>query len=110
MSKVDTLLKLISYQQQHPQASDAEIAQGLGISPGHVRRCKKEVNLLRRQMTELTLQPEQIQLMLSLLNQHEPNQKQIAQQLQKQIGISYTGSLRTAYPDEQAPLGLISGS
>ncbi|RKU13317.1 hypothetical protein C6502_02830 [Candidatus Poribacteria bacterium] len=52
MSKVDTLLKLIAYQKQHPQASDAEIAEGIGISLRHVRRCKKEVNLLKHQLTE----------------------------------------------------------
>ena len=36
MSKVDTLLKLIAYQQQHPQASDKQIAQEIGISLGYV--------------------------------------------------------------------------
>lgn len=105
MSKVDTLVKLISYQKQYPQASDEEIAQGIGISLGHVRRSKKEVHLLRHHLAEPTLQLHQIQFLLSQLNQHEPNQKEIAQQLQKQIGISYTGSLRTAYPDEQVPVG-----
>ena len=105
MSKVNTLLKLIAYQEQHPQATDEEIAEGIGISPRHVIRCRKEVNLLKHQLAEPYLQPEQIQLMLSLLNQREPEQKEIAQQLQKQMGISYTGCLRTTHPNEQAPLG-----
>ena len=105
MSKVDTLLKLISYQKQHPQASDEQIAQGIGISPGHVRRSKKEVHLLRYiNWLNPPLQPHQIQFLLSQLNQHEPDQREIAQQLQKQIGISYTGSLRPMQPNEQAPL------
>ena len=104
MSKVDTLLKLIAYQKQHPQASDAEIAEGIGISPRHIRRCKKEVNLLRHQLTEPTLQSGEIQFLLSLLNRQEPNQKEIARHLQEQIGVSYTGSLRIKDPDEQAPL------
>ena len=104
MSKVDTLLKLIAYQKQHPQASDAEIAEGIGISPRHIRRCKKEVNLLKHQLTEPNLQLGEIQFLLSLLNRQEPNQKEIAQRLQKQIGVSYTGSLRIKHPDEQAPL------
>ncbi len=104
MSKIDTLLKLIAYQKQHPQASDADIAQGIGISPGHVRRSKKEVSLLRHQLAEPTLQPHQIQFLLSQLNQHDPDQKEIAQQLQKQMGISYTGSLRIIQPNEQTPL------
>jgi hypothetical protein len=105
MSKVDTLLKLIVYQKQHPQASDAEIAEGIGISSRHVRRCKKEMNLLKHQLVEPTLQPGQIQFLLSLLNQWAPDQQEIAQHLQKQIGVSHTGSLRIKHPDEWAPLG-----
>ena len=104
MSKVDTLLKLIAYQEQHSQASDEEIAEGIGISSRHVRRCKKEVNLLRHQLTKPSLQPGQIQFLLSLLNQWAPDQQEIAQHLQEQIGISYTGSLRIKHPDEWTPL------
>ena len=51
------------------------------------------------------MQPGQIQFLLSLLNRREPDQQEIAQHLQKQIGLSYTGSLRIKYPDEWAPLG-----
>ena len=57
-AQIDTLLKLIAYQQQNPQASDIEIAHGLGISPGYVYRCKKEISLLRHQLAETDLQPE----------------------------------------------------
>ena len=105
MSKVNTLLKLIAYQEQHSQASDEEIAEGIGISSRHVRRCKKEVNLLRHQLTKCSLQPGQIQFLLSLLNQRAPDQKEIAQHFQTQIGISYTGSIRFKHPDEYAPVG-----
>ena len=105
MSKVDTLLKLIAYQKQHPQASDEEIAQGIGMSPRHVSRCRKEVNLLKNQLAEPVLQPEQIQFMLSLLNRREPDQQEIAQLLQKQMGVSYTGGIRTTLPNEEAPVG-----
>lgn len=104
MSKVNTLLKLIAYQEQHSQASDEEIAEGIGISSRHVRRCKKEVNLLRHQLTKHSLQPAQVQFLLSLLNQRAPDQQEIAQHLQEQIGISYTGSLRIKHPDEWTPL------
>ena len=104
MSKVDTLLKLITYQKQHPQASDAEIAERIGISSRHVRLCKKEVNLLKHQLAEPALQPGQVQFLLSLLDQREPDQQEIVQHLQRQIGVSYTGSLRLKRPDEQVPL------
>ena len=51
------------------------------------------------------MQPGQIQFLLSLLNQWAPDQQEIAQHLQKQIGVSHTGSLRIKHPDEWAPLG-----
>ena len=105
MSKVNTLLKLIDYQKQHPQATDEDIAEGIGISLRHAIRCRKEMNLLKHELADSYLQPEQIQLILSLLNQQEPDHKEIAQQFQKQMGISYTGCLRTAHPDEGAPVG-----
>ena len=103
MSKVDTLLKLVAYQQQNPQDSDIEIAHALGISSGHVGRCRKEINLLRHQLTEPDLQPEEVQFLLSLLNQREPGQTEIAQKLKKQVGISYAGLLRTMLPNEHPP-------
>ena len=74
------------------------------MSPRHVIRCRKEVSLLRHELAEPYLQPEQIQRMLSLLNRREPDEREIAQQLQKQMGISYTGCLRNTHPNEQQPL------
>ena len=108
MSKVHTLLKLIAHQKEYPQASNEEIAQSIGVSPGHIGRCKKEINLLKYQLAEPTLQPGEIQFLLSLLNQRESTEKKIAQQLEKQLGHSYTGILRTAQPNEQAPLGWLN--
>ena len=105
MAKVNTLLKLIAYQKEHPQASDAEIAEGVGLSPRHVKRCKKEVNLLKHQLADSYLQPGQIQFLLSLLKEHTPDQKEIHQQLQKQMGLSYTGCLRTTRPNERVSTG-----
>ena len=105
MAKVNTLLKLIAYQKEHPQAGDKEIAEGIGLSPRQVIRSRKEVNLLKHQLADSYLQPEQIQFMLSLLKEHAPDQKEIPQQLQKLMGISYTGCLRTVHSDEEAPVG-----
>ena len=75
MSKANTLLKLIAYQKEHPQATDAEIAEGTGLSLRHVIRCRKDVNLLKHQLADSYLQPEQIQFLLSLLKEHAPDQK-----------------------------------
>ncbi|MYE90365.1 hypothetical protein F4X33_15360 [Candidatus Poribacteria bacterium] len=104
MSTANTLLRLIVYQKQHPQASDEEIAEGIGLSPRHVKRCKKEVNLLKHQLADSYLQPKQIQFLLSLLKEHAPEQREIPQQLQKQMGEVYTGTLRVRHLTEQAPV------
>jgi len=104
MAKANTLLKLIAYQKEHPQATDAEIAEGIGLSPRHVKRCKKEVNLLKHELADFYLQPGQIQFLLSLLKEHAPDQKEIPQQLQKQMGGVYTGTLRARCLTEQAPV------
>ncbi|MYE89832.1 hypothetical protein F4X33_12635 [Candidatus Poribacteria bacterium] len=104
MTKVNTLLKLIAYQKLHPQATDEEIAQGTGLSPRHVKRCKKAVNLLKHELADSYLQPGQIQFMLSLLKEHAPDQKEIPQQLQKQMGGVYTGTLRARSLTERAPV------
>ena len=61
MSKANTLLKLIAYQKEHPQATDAEIARGIGLSSRQVIRCRKEVNLLKHELADFYLQPGQIQ-------------------------------------------------
>ena len=105
MSKVNTLLKLIAYQKQHPQATDAEIAQEIGISQRYVVRCRKEVNVLKHELADSYLQPGQIQFLLSLLKEHAPDQKEIPQQLQKQMGEFYTGCLRTTRPNERVSTG-----
>ena len=63
------------------------------------------MNLLKHQLADSYLQPEQIQFLLSLLKEHAPDHKQIARQLQKQMGVSYTGCLRTRQPNEGAPVG-----
>ena len=105
MAKVNTLLKLIAYQKEHPQAGDEEIAEGVGISPRHLIRCRKDVNLLKHQLADSYLQPGQIQFLLSLLKEHAPDQKEITRQLQEQMGVSYTGTLRTTQPNEEAPVG-----
>ena len=74
------------------------------MSSRHVRRCEKEVNLLKHQLAKSYLQPAHIQLMLSLLNRRDPDQKEIAQQLQEHIGVSYTGTLRIKQPNQQTSL------
>lgn len=108
MSKVDTLLKLIDHQKQHPLASEAEIAKATGISQRHIRRCQKEVNLLKQQLVESILEADGIAFLISQLNRRDPYHRRIIHQLQKQLGNSYTGCLRMGYKGEPKSYGWLT--
>ena len=111
MSKVDTLISLINYQKQHPEANQKQAARGLGITPQYLGQCLGEINLLREHLTP-SLDANQIRFLLSALDQDDPYQGEIHRQLQEHLSLSpYTGALRMARPNEHPPLeGSLSGS
>ena len=55
MSKIDTLISLINYQKQHPEANKSQVAQGIGITPQYLSRCLGEVNLLKEHLCAPTI-------------------------------------------------------
>lgn len=108
MSKVDTLLSLIQYQKQHPNATKKEIATSIGITPQYVSRCMGEANLLGQHLCEPPLEPDQIRLVMSLLNRHDPHHQAIAKKLHQFLTPSpFWGVLRMARPDEKPPYGYL---
>ena len=108
MSKIDTLISLINYQRQHPQANKSQIAQGVGITPQYLSRCLGELNLLKEHLAP-SLEADQIHFLLSELDQRDPYQKEIHRQLQGYLSPSpYTGILRGVRPNEKSPLGELS--
>ena len=103
MSKIDTLISLINYQKQHPEANKKQTAQGIGITPQYLIECLGELNLLKEHLTP-SLDTDQIRFLLSELDQDNPYKKEIHRQLQEYLGPSpYRGILRTVRPDEKPP-------
>ena len=105
MSKIDTLISLINYQKQHPKANKSQIAQGVGITPQYLSRCLGELNLLKEHLSP-ALEADQIHFLLSELDQRDPYQGEIHEQLQGYLSPSpYTGILRMVHSNEEPPLG-----
>lgn len=104
MSKVDTLINLINYQKQHPEANQKETARGVGITPQYLIECLGEVNLLKENLAP-SLDPNQIRFLLSVLDQSDSYQGEIHRQLQGYLSFSpYTGVIRMRYPNEKLPI------
>ena len=109
MSKIDTLISLINYQKQHPEANKLQIAQGIGISLQYLNYCLGEVNLLKEHLCTPPLEADQLRFLMPLLNQGDPYQREIHQQLQGYLSHpSYIGILRMTRPNEKPPLGGLS--
>ena len=109
MSKIDTLISLINYQKQHPEANKLQTAQDIGITLQYLNRCLGEVNLLKEHLCTSPLETDQIRFLMPLLNQGDPYQRQIYRQLQGYLSRPpYTGILRMARPEEKPLLGSLS--
>ena len=108
MSKIDTLISLINYQRQHPKANKSQIAQGVGITPQYLSRCLGELNLLKEHLSP-SLEADQIHFLLSELDQRDPYQGEIHEQLQGYLSPSpYSGILRMGHSNEEPLLGALS--
>ena len=108
MSKIDTLISLINYQRQHPNANKSQIAKGVGITPQYLSRCLGELNLLKEHLSP-ALETDQIHFLLSELDQRDPYQGEIHGQLQRYLSPSpYTGVLRVGRTNQESPLGELS--
>ena len=110
MSKIDTLINLLNYQKQHPEANKTQTAQGIGVTLQYLGKCLVELNLLKEHLTP-SLDMHQIRFLLSELDQGDPYKREICRQLQEYLDPSpYMGILRTAHPNEKPPLrGLTIG-
>ena len=109
MSKIDTLISLINYQKQHPEAKKSQIAQGIGITPQYLNRCLGEINLLKENLCAPPLETDQLRFLMLALDQADPYQGEIHRQLQEHLGLyPYTGIIRIVHPNEKPPLGGLS--
>lgn len=100
MSKVQTLLKVISYQKEHPFSTDAEISKACGISERYLRECKKELSLLSSHLSKPLLERSEVDLLLSKLSRNVGNELQIYLKLQKAYIGEKDGLIRIAYEND----------
>ena len=101
MSKVDTLISLINYQKQYPEANKSQTAQGVGITPQYLNRCLGELNVLKENLAP-SLDANQVRFLLADLGQSDPYQGEIQRQLQEYLSPSlYTGALRLPHSNEK---------
>ena len=108
MSKIDTLISLINYQKQHPNANKSQTARGVGITPQYLNKCLGELNVLKEHLAP-SLDANQIRFLLSKLDQSALYQEEIHRQLQEHLSLPpYTGALRMVRPNEQPPLDGLS--
>ena len=108
MSKIDTIINLINYQKQHPKANKSQIARGVGITPQYLSRCLGELNLLKEHLSP-SLEADQVHFILSELDQRDPYQGEIHEQLQGYLSPSpYTGILRMPHSSEEPLSGELS--
>ena len=108
MSKIDTLISLINYQKKHVDANKSQIAQGVGITPRYLGRCLGEIKVLKEHLAP-SLDAIQIRFLLSKLDQGDPFQREIHQQLQEYLSLPpYTGALGIAHANEKSPVGELS--
>ena len=105
MSKIDTLISLINYQKQNPEANKSQTARGVGITPQYLNQCVGELNILKQNLAP-SLDANQVRFLLSKLGQGDPFQGEIHRQLQEYLSLPpYTGVLRMACPNEKPLLG-----
>lgn len=100
MSKIDTLISLINYQKQNPEANKSQTAQGVGITPQYLSRCLGEVNLLKKHLAP-SLEADQIRFLISELDHSDPYRREIHRQLEEYLSRpDYTGTIRRGHPNE----------
>ena len=105
MSKVDTLINLINYQKQNPEANKKQIAQRIGITSQYLNICLGELNVLKENLVP-SLDANQVRFLLSELDQDDPYQGEIHRQLLEYLNPTpYTGILRMGRPNEKPPVG-----
>lgn len=103
MAKVDTLINIISYQKQNPEANQKQTAQAIGITPQYMIECLGEINLLREYLAP-SLDANQVRFLLSKLDQSDLFQGEIHRELQEYLSLApYTGTLRMVHLNEHPP-------
>lgn len=100
MSKVQTLLKIIAYQKEHPEAKEADILSIVGISEQYLAKCKKEIQELLFYFSGPLLSRGEVDILLSKLDPGLENERAILDKLQRVLGEK-DGLIRIASPEDK---------
>ena len=102
MSKVQTLLTIISYQKENPFATDAEISKTVGISERYLRECKNDIALLSHHLSKPIFSRIEVDLLLSKLSMNTGSEREIYLKLQRAYIGEKDGLIRIADENDRA--------
>ncbi|RKY05606.1 hypothetical protein DRP77_00465 [Candidatus Poribacteria bacterium] len=104
MAKVNTLVRFLDYISKHPDASDSEIAEAIGVTERYVRMCREDIDVLKPYFLRLVLSREDIRIILSKFTPMTDYEKEIYGKLLREVVPHARGVIRLARPeDERSP-------
>ena len=107
MSKVQTLLKIISYQREHPEASNADVSLAVGVSERYLRECQKDVRALSFHLSKPLMKKDELDLLMSRLDGNVQNEQAILHKLQRAYLGTKDGIMKIASPRDKSSNGYL---
>jgi ABC-type transport system substrate-binding protein len=101
MSKVETLLKIIEYRKEHPDAADAQVSSAIGISERYVKSCNKELRELFSHFLRSVLNEAELGTLMSKLRPSNGYEMAILGKLQGLYLGERDGTLEIASPEDR---------
>lgn len=101
MSKVQTLLEIISYQREHPEASSADISSVVGISERYLRECQKDIRELSFYLSKPLVERNELDLLMSKLDADMQHERVILHKLQREYLETNNGVIEIASPQDK---------
>lgn len=107
MSKVRTLLKIISFQREHPEASNADVSSAVGVSERYLRECQKDVRALSFHLSKPLMKKNELDLLMSKLDGNVQNEREILHTLQRAYMGTKDGIIEIASPRDKSSNGYL---
>lgn len=101
MSKVQSLLKLITYMKENPKATNAQIASAVGISEIYLKECKNDVRQLAAVFWKQLLDKNEVDLLISKLDSDIGHDRILINKLRKVYPEEKDGLIRIASAEDK---------
>ena len=101
MSKVETLLGIITYQREHPEASRAETSSAVGISERYFTKCRRDIRELSFHLSKPLMKRNELDLLMSKLNEDVQNERAVRRKLQRAYPAAKDGTIEIASPQDR---------